>query len=104
MPVPTKLFRNAENAVEIAKMNGKNQLVFLFRGNVSTKAENMELQESLHACVKDGFSQFELFYQPQVDAVTGAVTAAEALLRWHSPEHGEVPPSEFIPCWRRAAS
>ena len=57
----------------------------------------MELQESLHACVKDGFSQFELFYQPQVDAVTGAVTGAEALLRWHSPEHGEVPPSEFIP-------
>ena len=29
--------------------------------------------------------------------MTGAVTGAEALLRWHSPEHGEVPPSEFIP-------
>ena len=61
------------------------------------KLRNMELQESLHACVKDGFSQFELFYQPQVDAVTGVVTGAEALLRWHSPEHGEVFPSEFIP-------
>ena len=92
-----KLFRNAENAVEIAKMNGKNQLVFFSEEMYQQKMRNMELQESLHACVKDGFSQFELFYQPQVDAVTGAVTGAEALLRWHSPEHGEVPPSEFIP-------
>ena len=92
-----KLFRNAENAVEIAKMNGKNQLVFFSGEMYKQKLRNMELQESLHACVKDGFSQFELFYQPQVDAVTGAVTGAEALLRWHSPEHGEVFPSEFIP-------
>lgn len=92
-----KLFRNAENAVEIAKMNGKNQLVFFSEEMYKQKLRNMELQESLHACVKDGFSQFELFYQPQVDAVTGAVTGAEALLRWHSPEHGEVFPSEFIP-------
>lgn len=92
-----KLFRNAENAVEIAKMNGKNQLVFFSEEMYKQKLRNMELQESLHACVKDGFSQFELFYQPQVDAVTGAVTGAEALLRWHSPEHGEVFPLEFIP-------
>lgn len=92
-----KLFRNAENAVEIAKMNGKNQLVFFSEEMYKQKLRNMELQESLHACVKDGFSQFELFYQPQVDAVTGAVTGAEALLRWNSPEHGEVFPSEFIP-------
>ena len=92
-----KLFRNAENAVEIAKMNGKNQLVFFSEEMYKQKLRNMELQESLHACVKDGFSQFELFYQPQVYAVTGAVTGAEALLRWHSPEHGEVFPSEFIP-------
>ena len=92
-----KLFRNAENAVEIAKMNGKNQLVFFSEEMYKQKLRNMELQESLHACVKDGFSQFELFYQPQVDAVTGVVTGAEALLRWHSPEHGEVFPLEFIP-------
>ena len=92
-----KLFRNAENAVEIAKMNGKNQLVFFSEEMYKQKLRNMELQESLHACVKDGFSQFELFYQPQVDAVTGVVTGAEALLRWNSPEHGEVFPSEFIP-------
>lgn len=91
------LFRNAENAVEIAKMNGKNQLVFFSEEMYKQKLRNMELQESLHACVKDGFSQFELFYQPQVDAVTGVVTGAEALLRWNSPEHGEVFPSEFIP-------
>ena len=92
-----KLFRNAENAVETAKRNGKNQLVFFSEEMHHQKRRMIELQESLHACVKRGFDQFELYYQPQVDTVTGAVKGAEALLRWHSPEHGEVSPCEFIP-------
>ena len=41
--------------------------------------------------------EFELYYQPQVDAGTGMTVGFEALLRWHSPELGEVPPLEFIP-------
>jgi EAL domain-containing protein (putative c-di-GMP-specific phosphodiesterase class I) len=39
--------------------------------------------------------QFELFYQPQVDA-GGRITGAEALLRWRHPQRGLVPPAEFI--------
>ncbi len=92
-----KLFRNAENAVEVAKMNGKNQLVFFSEEMYRQKLRMMELQESLHTCVKEGFREFELFYQPQVETGTGAVIGAEALLRWHSPKHGEVSPAEFIP-------
>ncbi len=41
--------------------------------------------------------EFTLFYQPQVDTLTGQTAAYEALLRWHSPELGEVPPLTFIP-------
>jgi diguanylate cyclase (GGDEF)-like protein len=41
--------------------------------------------------------EFHLEYQPIVDASTGRVTSAEALLRWTHPEHGAVPPSVFVP-------
>ncbi len=41
--------------------------------------------------------EFELYFQPEVEAQTGQTIAYEALLRWHSPELGEVPPTDFIP-------
>jgi diguanylate cyclase (GGDEF)-like protein len=45
--------------------------------------------------------QFELFYQPKVDAHSLQITAAEALLRWHRPQHGVVSPGIFIPLAER---
>lgn len=41
--------------------------------------------------------EFEVFYQPQVDAVSARIVSAEALLRWRSPDHGFVSPAVFIP-------
>jgi EAL domain-containing protein (putative c-di-GMP-specific phosphodiesterase class I) len=41
--------------------------------------------------------QFKLVYQPQLSSETRCVTGLEALLRWHHPERGIVPPVEFIP-------
>ena len=42
-------------------------------------------------------SAFKLHYQPSVDLRTDRITGFEALLRWHHPERGLIPPSEFIP-------
>src|SRR5262249_53574836 len=41
--------------------------------------------------------ELQVYYQPLVEGPTSHIVAAEALLRWESPELGQVPPSEFVP-------
>ena len=53
------------------------------------------LELDLRAALRDG--EFLLHFQPIVNVATNTVTACEALLRWHSPARGNVPPAEFIP-------
>jgi EAL domain-containing protein (putative c-di-GMP-specific phosphodiesterase class I) len=53
-----------------------------------------ELEVDLRSAIQQ--QQFELHYQPQVDA-DGRVVGAEALLRWLHPQRGWVMPGEFIP-------
>jgi len=43
-----------------------------------------------------------LYYQPKVDLDTGRVSCVEALVRWQHPEHGLLPPSEFLPVAERS--
>ena len=50
-----------------------------------------DLREALHE------DQLVLYYQPILDAKTQRVTSCEALMRWQHPEHGLIPPSDFIP-------
>jgi diguanylate cyclase len=42
-------------------------------------------------------SQFQVYYQPQIDPQTRELLGMEALLRWHHPELGDIPPANFIP-------
>lgn len=41
-------------------------------------------------------NQFEPFFQPKVDVVTGKITGVEALARWNHPAHGIIAPYAFI--------
>ena len=45
--------------------------------------------------------QFEVWFQPQYNHVTGALTGAEALVRWRHPQKGIIPPGEFIPLFEQ---
>jgi EAL domain-containing protein (putative c-di-GMP-specific phosphodiesterase class I) len=56
---------------------------------------NLELGNALrHALERN---QFQLHYQPQFSTLHGNIIGAEALLRWHHPELGNISPAEFIP-------
>ena len=55
------------------------------------------MREHLQTSTEGGFKDFELYFQPQVDARTKKLIGAEALLRWHNPRGKMVAPMEFIP-------
>jgi diguanylate cyclase (GGDEF)-like protein len=62
---------------------------------------NAEIQERLHLgnALRAALAanQFELHFQPKVDAADGRILGFEALLRWHHPQEGLIPPVRFIP-------
>ncbi|MCX7592578.1 MAG: EAL domain-containing response regulator, partial [Fischerella sp.] len=61
-------------------------------------SEMLVVKNILHEAIEQGnFRQFYIEYQPQIDIASGYVIAAEALLRWQSPELGMVATSELIP-------
>ena len=88
------LLANADAAMYHAKQRGTG--LQHFSADLGGTAQyRLRLESDLHQALKTG--QFELHYQPKVDTLTGMVRSAEALLRWHHPERGQIPPAEFIP-------
>ncbi|SFL82287.1 PAS domain S-box-containing protein/diguanylate cyclase (GGDEF) domain-containing protein [Paenibacillus sp. 1_12] len=55
----------------------------------------LELEHDLRRALER--EEFELYYQPQYDIQRNVLMGAEALIRWHHPKHGMVPPAQFIP-------
>ena len=45
--------------------------------------------------------QFQVFYQPKHETITGRIAGAEALVRWSHPEYGFMPPNQFIPLFEK---
>ncbi|HQU16757.1 MAG: hypothetical protein B7Z66_11275 [Chromatiales bacterium 21-64-14] len=89
------LLRNADTAMYRAKDRGRNNYLF-YTANMNAKAlERLSFETHLRRALDR--NEFVLYYQPQVDIATGAVTGAEALIRWRHPEFGTVSPSQFIP-------
>jgi predicted signal transduction protein with EAL and GGDEF domain len=89
------LIRNADTAMYHAKQQGKSAYQYYSATMNAASVERMTLEGGLRRALGD--DQLELHYQPQIDVRTGAIIAAEALLRWNHPERGYVPPQTFIP-------
>lgn len=92
---PDTLLRHADQAMCQAKQAGKNR-VHLYDPVADSRARH---RHAWLARIEQALSQreFALFYQPKVDLRSGRVQGAEALIRWHHPERGLVPPGEFLP-------
>ena len=89
------LMKNADIAMYRAKEEGKNNYKFYSEQiNVHT-LERLALETSLRRALER--NEFFLHYQAKLDLNTGAITGAEALLRWQHPELGIVAPAQFIP-------
>ena len=89
------LLRAAGTAMFNAKKEGRNRFL-VFRDDMEgADLERLKLETELRKAVAR--NQLLLHYQPQVDARNGSVVGAEALVRWHHPEFGMVPPFKYIP-------
>jgi diguanylate cyclase (GGDEF)-like protein/PAS domain S-box-containing protein len=88
------VMQNADAAMYHAKAGGRNNYQF-FTADMNTHAVRRQLIESgLRRALKQG--EFVLHYQPQIDLASGAITGAEALIRWLDPQLGLVAPGQFV--------
>ena len=96
---PGKLIARADAAMYSAKRAGGGRHCFYSPEMDANAQENFELGRDLRQALAR--NEFELHYQPKIDARSGKVTAAEALLRWRHPTRGMIPPGQFIPLAER---
>lgn len=88
------LLRRSDMALYEAKRNGRRQWV-TFNASLQEKAEfRSQLAGDMPSALHN--EEFYLEYQPQVDAVECTLNGFEALLRWNHPDHGRIPPNDFI--------
>ncbi|MEO8197637.1 MAG: EAL domain-containing protein [Thermoanaerobaculia bacterium] len=88
------LIKNADMAMYQAKADGRQGVKFFKPAMYRRAAERQSIEESLRRALER--DELTLHYQPKVHLGTGAITGAEALLRWTHPVRGVVPPAEFI--------
>ena len=89
------LIKNADTVMYQAKENGRQGYQFFTPAMNARAVERHSVEEGLRVALAR--QELVLHYQPKVDLRTGAISGAEALVRWSHPTRGLVPPAQFIP-------
>ncbi len=97
---PADLVRHANFAMHRAKAMGPNSNVFYCKSTREAIQAAFLLEGELHGALER--SEFHLVFQPVVQSGTAQMIGVEALLRWQSPTHGSISPSQFIPLLERS--
>ncbi|MCG8428857.1 MAG: EAL domain-containing protein [Chromatiales bacterium] len=88
------LIKHADTAMYKAKEKGRNQYAVYTTAWSAIAKRRLSLENALRSALDRG--ELSLVYQPQIALADNQTIGVEALIRWNS-EHGNIPPSEFIP-------
>lgn len=89
------IIKCADQAMYMAKKNGRNQYLFYTRQMQEAASLRARLAQDMRQAILQ--NQFEVHYQPIISLNGEKSIKAEALLRWKHPEHGYISPAVFIP-------
>lgn len=93
--IPEDMLQHADTALYQAKIEGRGRFKYFSDDLTHAARERIGLEVRLRRAIEQG--EFQVYYQPQVDIVSGHIVGAEALLRWQDPVEGLIHPIRIIP-------
>lgn len=89
------LIKNADIAMFKAKEHGKNSYAYYKKSMNEKSLKRLGMENKLRRALER--EEFLLYFQPQLDIISGEISGMEALIRWEDPDLGLISPAEFIP-------
>ncbi|MCE3607220.1 EAL domain-containing protein [Massilia sp. P8910] len=90
-----ELLRHADIAMYQVKALGKNGHSFYHNSMLDVSHQKIALEQSLRKALEQ--NELEMYYQPQIDVITGRIIGAEGLMRWNHLQRGVLTANEFLP-------